>query len=204
MDIEKLSALFTAVAFGLLYLTGYSYLDGFYEFYDVPLSGLNFGVQTVAVHSFVPVRESATVENGIVFAIVFGAIICIHAGLKNWQLNPLKIKYGVQPIFALSATLLIAATFIAMGARDLGYANAKKDYSSINRAVVFGGTASKELSAFLERNAGSTTLHYLVSSSSAHIFIIKFIESDRKWVFHIPANNISGFRVYQNAVSDTN
>lgn len=194
-----MAAVAITVLGAFLYLIGYAYLDGFYEYYDVSLSELQFGIQYILAHSAIPFLRSELLSvNSIIIALILPLIVLGYRVVRSAEgLDPATELFRISKYFAtVYVGYILITTFLS--AHSIGKSLADSEFEKLNRVQVSEGFLSAPISELIA-SSDRGTLYYLVSSGSRHYFVVKFERTNRRYVVHVEDTEIGPFFVYQTA-----
>lgn len=191
MDFEKffptLLALFLTAEF---YLSGYTYLDGYYEYYDIGVSELDLSFQEILVHAFSPLLHFLG-KKWLLLIIAFGII-----GLVFWLLT---VRYSISAnrIFAISGSIIAIVTlsWSAIISHRVGFNAAKLDFFSLPRLQVLYRHEDGELERIQFTSHDEELLH-LTTTKEIVVGIVSYIEGLDRWIVRIPKDESIITRVY--------
>ncbi len=157
----------------VLYIVGYTYLESFYDFFDVSLSELNFGFEEILVHSAPVVLESIT-DTWITFPLLFSTLILIDLPLIR-IFRPLSFL-GV-------AGVLVSIALLIHSAEDIGRMRASDERNNYPFAMI---PPSNTLLQNLLESDGFPSLHFLARADGYSILIVNFFDSGSFWIVRMP------------------
>jgi len=193
---EKSLAVSLTLVISLIFLTGYTYLDGYYDFYDISVGELELDIQNILVFS-APVYWSIFVDYSIIVVFVIISVLGFLLAIKYyWQRFATKIPVILGVIVA---GIFFVCLFLS---HSLGLQSAALDISSLNRMSVGGVPLPKEFSEILARHP-SARLHHLVTTTSTVYGVIRFMGGEDRWVIRLPTSPNLTTQVYQEGGSLT-
>jgi len=191
--MEKWLAIVSAACAATAYITGYSYLTGYYGFFDMNLSELGFSPQYVLAHSFAVYRgllwDDAASIRWLLAMLVFGAI-----GIATWQLRdallppPQTGSWSSERRGAVAVVLVVAAAFLfyaLIAAHGRGAVHAQRQLPALYPLQVEDPDGRSGVDAFLRWNPNYSLVH-LVTTTTATYGVLNHKSGDRRWIARIP------------------
>lgn len=198
--LEKWLAAFITCQVAIIYLTGYAYLDGFFEYFGVSLQELQYGPQSILAHAAPAIKnEMASSGAMTVFLLLFVFTIFIIAS-RGIDALPLLLTAQKQHWHILGTIVLLIVVLITLkanfAAHSIGFENARREYLNLNRMVVLGAPSNFDIDGYRERNP-SSNLYHLTTTENTHFAVIKRSGEKRRWVVRIPKTDSIAIRVFQ-------
>lgn len=185
MELEKMVPIIGSLILASAYIIGYSYLDGYYEFYDIPLAELSFSIQYIMSHGL-----SSFTSSSLLMVLAVGAVGAILYLLPQF-------RGRAHPLSVIVLLLVGVSAFLTVSAQNVGRENAKIEFERLNRVLLSRGS-NLDVVDRLKKEHPKTTLHFLVSTGDRHYFVVKFPQSDRRWVIHVSGGKDFDFGVFLN------
>lgn len=185
-----ISALITAA----LYLTGYGYVHGYYQYHGISVNELELGFPEVLVRAFfviwrlwtgpeferVQVLESFAIVV-LLSAFFYFAIFRILTDLKNYNMPVKKPR-----LTALGLVLSLATIIVATSSSFVGAWVAKEQLRALPRAKIVAERPPANLADYIESDDWG--VYYLESSSSTHFFVVRRNKLDFRWLVRVPVS----------------
>lgn len=190
---------FVAVAFtsviSLIYLTGYTYLDGYYATFEIEVPELGYSIQDIFVHSAPPIKTVLAdiyknPTNQLINVLLFLILILFLGRTVQTRTIPTRpLTWSAALIFALSACFV---TFTWLTAAKIGKERAESQIGSLNLVKL----TTKEDSR-LNLNTGTQQLHHIISTKDMHFLLLTYENGEDRWVIRVPKEATTSLRAYQ-------
>lgn len=178
------------VAFAsILYFSGYAYLDGYYEYYDISVREISPDIHEIIAHGAIFFFQIASKTGFVITLPLLSGLIII--GLIFEISN--NFYFLLRRFIVFFGIFIIAIASIS--AHSLGLDQAKSDLSRLN---------PMQLSIFTEQNVivnlpspPNTQYKYLTSSPDTHFAVAIFQGGDRWWLVRFQKSDTVTLRVFQ-------
>jgi hypothetical protein len=166
--LEKYITVILAVSGALIFLSGYSYLSGYFGYFGVSLSELNFGTEEVLSHSFIVGKT--VIERNFLFLLlpIFTLVLVSTAKGRNTIASS-------SIIWVATFTIILFATIVLGSANTIGQKRAQTNYIKTPLTRLDGDLRKKVLETF--ENEDIEDIYWtLLHANGSKIFLIgKFI-----------------------------
>ncbi len=177
--------LVVTLATALIYLCGYGYLFGFYQYFDIGVWEVGLSVHDILSHALPAVGATVT-NNFVLFGcfLLFVSIVTLITFGMDFKKVPL--------IFVLASFFLIFVTLFS--SKNIGESRAREEVRLLNRFEF-----SNEVYGRLSEVVGTSDLHWhhLVSSKDTFFVVGLFNSGEDRWVARIPRSGTNLSVVYQ-------
>ncbi|QDY69707.1 hypothetical protein [Qingshengfaniella alkalisoli] len=202
---EKFVAACGVAFVALLYLAGYAYLDGYYEFFDIGVNELELSPQHIFAHSapvyLGPLRElRGQILNEVAPTVTICILLVFISSILLVFISIIFYKYPnialtLVTVFAIGGMVIVPYFY----AHDLGKSRAEKELHTILPAVVLEKPGETYLSEFQSKFNEIGLLYFLTASTTKYFFVYR-IGDKRWWVLRVPITAIAGLSVHQNGL----
>jgi len=186
--MEKYLAVALTLGGAFTYLSGYGFLWGYYQFFDVGVWELHLSVQDVLSHSASSFLASAS-EFSLLYLIV--AFFCALVALRFWSVEPF-----IKKAWGFSATaVLFFVLFTMFTSSYLGRSKAKDELRLLNKFHV----SNLDTEVFDDSPLAIPEIQMLHLATTEHTFFVVgvFESGNDRWVGRVArGDGLSSF-VYQ-------
>lgn len=130
--MENYVALSLALATALLYLSGFGYVYGYYQYFQIGVNELSYGFQDVIVHSYISSLHA--LRKFFPFIILVAAAITLANSVIYEQMK----EFRAVVTFVVLMLVLLAAVSSLFSA-DFGRAAAKRNAANLPRLTEING-----------------------------------------------------------------
>ena len=185
---EKSVALLLTVLTAIAYLSGYGFLYGYYQFFDVGIWELQLSIQDILVHALSAITATIARYYLVIAMIVFLTLLASVINTNRTQPVVSQISLTVTSIgLVLGLTLLLSVS--------LGREKASQEIKILNPFSLSGYLADGLNGA--PYNPDNVRLLHLVTTNDT-FFVVGVFETGRdRWVGRISRQDGSASFVYQ-------
>ena len=185
---ERFLAIMITVATAALYLTGYGYLYGYYQFFDIGIWELNLTIQDILAHS-----ASAMfyfLNDYFIFVALLAFIALLIFALSHTKES--NLQRAIQAATCFGSAIILASL---IGSTYFGREKAASELRLLNRFVISDSNGvDPAISALISANA--TFLHLATTADT--FFVVGVFESGRdRWIGRISREDQESSFVYQ-------
>jgi hypothetical protein len=203
--MEKLLAVVFSVVVAFIYLTGYAYLEGFYEYFNISLGELDLDIQEVLVHAAPPYRaffKGIPVAPILAATIIFTITVLGIFGADKFYITaksffPFLLSSSGMLLF--TSVIAFFSFYVLWTAPALGFQNAEQEYSTLNSMEILGAPDTFDIDGFMGR-VPNTSLFHLVTTESTYFGVIKNHGKAMRWIVRIPRTEGIAARIFQDKV----
>jgi len=205
--MEKAIAIISTIITAILFFTGYAFLDGYFNYFDVDVPELEYGCSTILAHAYPAIKFAfAAFESPNLFEVAaIAALLVTYIALCYRDVRGLFRRLiplaNAQNTLALSSVATIALLiFISMNANGYGAHSAEslgRDLPSVAIESAFAeGQIAKSIERLKKKGRRIRILH-LVSTSSTHIIVVRILDNDTRWTIRVPVESAPEFRAFR-------
>lgn len=179
--MEKLAATAITVCAGFLFLIGYLYLFGYYNFYDIGINEIDLSVQDIIAHSFISIRYS------IQYKWVLLSLILLSVGTSIYLKSGRSISAELIGYCSAGVLLFYLIIFSAQ-ASSIGLKNSKFD--SIRKPITVSGNQAILDIKTLFQNQKIWLRHLRTGANISYYLAHNQNGEPGKWVIRISGDSV--------------
>lgn len=185
--MEKYATIAFAALTAATYLSGYGYLSGYYQYFDIGIWEIGLSIQDVLSHALPTVILS--MKKIYAWTILFlTASVSVVFLVKSGHMK--RKCYA----FCISLTVVFFITYTLIISPQIGETKAKEDLRSLNIVKI-----SDRITNDLPKIFSDPRIDWFhLTTTSDTLFLVGIFQSgSQRWVARIPRNGASASFVYQ-------
>lgn len=192
----------------IAYFTGYAYLDGYFEVFDISIQEVSPGLQQVLAHggNFYVSLLAGIWQSYWAVPVLLGLLLsaaalfqAVGSGRQPDWLGPWRwlVAHRAEALVVLEVVIVVLSLYAAITrAHDMGAARAEFDRPRLNPMLV-APAENVDLGLAILLEPEGRLLRHLTTTTDTVFGIVSFAGDKRQWVVRIPKSSIASMQVYQ-------